>query len=322
MIKILFVSHNFHFIDDLINFLKKDKNYLIHRYKVNNFIIDKQKKYLIKNINNYNIIFCEWFVSYALYLSKIVNPNKQKLFIRLHRFEITKPFFTLANWNNIKKVIFVNKSIENLVNSKIPKSRNKTLTIYNYIKFPINRTITNNIQDKFNICMIGYVPKLKRPDIAINIFRKLKKIDNRFHLFFIGKNIQFIKNNKNELAFYKKHFINFKDIHVFPFMNDLTNFYNRMGHILICSDIESFHVSSHEALNFGIYPYYTGGCINYLKNIIPNELLFDNIDKIVNSILKNNNNYSKQQNIIKYQKYLDQFKLLEINNKILKTINE
>jgi len=322
IIKILFISCNFHFLDDIINLIQNNKKYKIQKYLIKK--IDKEQQNILSEyVKNYDIIFSEWFLDYSLFLSKIVDIKKQKLFIRLHRFEILKKFFLDANWKNIKKVIFVNPYIENIVKSKVNESINKTCVIYNCIKYPqISKEIFNNEEIKFNICLIGYVPKLKRPDIAIDIFRILKNIDFRYNLFFIGKNLDFIKTKPDEIEYYNKYFNNQTDFTVLPYNNDLSNFYNRMGHILICSDVESFHVSSHEALNYGIYPYYIGGCTDYLSNILPNEFLYKDINTLVNKIIENNNNFSREKNKIMYATYLERYNISNITNNILSLITQ
>lgn len=320
VIKILFVGHNFHFINDLINLI--NINYIADKFKVNSPLSSQQSKELKILINNYEYIFCEWFLDTAVYLSKIVNPKKQKLFIRLHRCEILRQHIYNAKWQNITNVIFVNNYVEKIVNKKVPQSIGKTNTIFNYINFPNIKNIQVNEDVKYNLCMVGYVPMLKRPDIAIEIYEKIKKIDPRFNIYFIGKDLDFVKKRKVDMEYYNKYFVDKKEINKLPFTNDLSSFYNEMGHILVCSDVESFHVSSHEALNYGIYPYYIGGCCSYLENIIPKEFQFNTIDSVVNKILENNKTFSKKKNKEKYQKYLDQFKLLEITNKILRLIRQ
>ena len=95
-----------------------------------------------------------------------------------------------------------------------------------------------------------------------------------------------------------------------------------MGHILICSDVESFHVSSHEALSYGVYSYYVGNCLNYISNIIPNEFQFKNIDSVVNKIVENNNNFSKEDNRKMYENYLEKYKLSKIAYNIFELITK
>jgi len=295
---------------------------LIKKYQIKN-LNKKQKIKLKRVVKEYNIIFSEWFLHYTVFLSKIVNPKKQKLFVRLHRCEILKKFIFEANWKNITKVIFINPYIENIVKSKIKASINKTCVIHNYINYPkIDEEILNNDETKFNICMVGYVPKLKRPDIAINIYRELKKYDSKYNLYLIGKSINFVRKKPVEMEYYKTKIINQSDINILPYNSNLSNFYNKMGHILICSDVESFHVSSHEALSYGVYSYYVGNCLNYISNIIPNEFQFKNIDSVVNKIVENNNNFSKEDNRKMYENYLEKYKLSKIAYNIFELITK
>jgi len=106
---ILFSSLDNKFIEEIIESFTKENNVKIDLYHENN---EEKRKELLEWAD---IIFCEWCELNALWYSKNKKCN-QKLFIRLHRYELFTSFFYNINWNNVDNIIFIAPEIQILAN--------------------------------------------------------------------------------------------------------------------------------------------------------------------------------------------------------------
>jgi len=293
-IKILLITHNhgLNFMKEYIKYIKSYSNIdiLIDDQYINMcnnksdiiFIKNKYLEIIQKKIDYFNpdIIYCEWG-SYLLYeLANIKKPN-QKLICRMHRFDI----YFIENWNvkyeNVDKIICISDYFTNLLKSRNLKCKN-IVTINNYYK--LNNIIRTNY-NYFNIGIIGIEKEVKRLDIALNILIKLRKINTNFKLFSKGNkliDIHIIKGLDTTNYFHEDHSNN-NNISVNEWIIN-----NNISHILSVSDIESFHYSIISAIETNCN-YYITNWINIAKKLWNNDNIYNNIDDLINGILKYNN---------------------------------
>ena len=105
-LKLIFISglNKKQFAVPILNFLSKKMKLSISESKYN-FIHKIRAK-------DKNIIWVEWARKHAKYFSFKIHEN-QKLFIRLHRYEINDDvLLKQINWPKVHTVIFVNSEIE------------------------------------------------------------------------------------------------------------------------------------------------------------------------------------------------------------------
>ena len=103
---ILVDYHNhFYFVDEIVDKFKNDFNVTICKWEPNG---EENRFQLLKMVD---LIFCEWGAENAVWYSK--NKSEfQKLYVRIHRWEIFTVHFFKIDWNNVEKVIFITPEME------------------------------------------------------------------------------------------------------------------------------------------------------------------------------------------------------------------
>jgi glycosyltransferase involved in cell wall biosynthesis len=348
---ILSYINSFNFIDELTQMLRKDYRVEVDEWGGND---EGARRRLIESAD---IIFCEWCAENAVWYSKNKKPH-QKLFIRLHRYELyTTHFFNLV-WENVTQIIFIAPEIRNFANERIRQYKyisednfdwkfyienNDDLTtnvkdlesawrdwqakisrgkvgnfriskskvernsdfvrlnngalIFNYVKSSMFKSAEKS-QHKFNIGLIGFLPKLKRLDVALDIIEFLIKRDNRFNLYILGKThheVEWIARNKEECAYFEAiheriHDTELKD-HVY-FENFTPNpevWLRKIGYILSVSDIEGSHQAVAESMATGTVPFIYGNALKKygLDKIYPTKYCYyeENIENLCSRIM-------------------------------------
>jgi len=330
-IKIIFISYNFHFLNNIIKNLNKEK-YEITKHKLklstNDLLKNKSRmKYtskLLEIIADNKIVWVEWLLTPACLLSHIKNKNF-RLICRLHSFEYFYKgnlYLRSTNFTNIDKLIVVNDWFKHrlIQNFNIPDSKVITIPIL------FNEFSNQNLQiRKKNLGIVGinYLTN-KGIDKILDIFEKIYEIDPTYKLHIKGGEIKkYAKNpflsDKESLFLhnYTKEKINtFKEkypdhIIFHPHTNnggeDMEIFYNQIGFLLCASIYESFHCAIMEAAS--------SGCIPIIYEYFPKDVpktpeeysiyKFKNQDEIVNFIITFKDYENKSIKIKKYYKLLN-----------------
>lgn len=322
MKKILVAGKNFDFFGDIIRLLIKD-GFEIRYDKWEGHT--KHNKRKSKSLLSWaNIIIVNWCLGNAVWYSNNKLPH-QKLFIRFHRFEINTKFIYLINYKNVDKILFVSSIYLNIFQSKVKISKEKLYVLFNPIstkKFDLEK----NSGSKYNIGMLGYNRKLKRPDIAIDIIEDLNKEGNKYFLFLKGRpsnEVPWIWKNQIERDFFTKlsNRINTspcKENIIFePWSTQVELWFRKIGFILSTSDIESFHCAVAEGMAAKTIPMITGWKGSSL--IYPNEFIKQDAYEISKDIITLSNNHTllleKQEFAQNYSKV--KFDLYTIYNQFL-----
>jgi glycosyltransferase involved in cell wall biosynthesis len=193
-IKIIFISHNFHFLNNIIDNLNKDKyEVTIHEIKLStNELLNpslriKYTSELLEIIGENQIVWVEWLLTQACLLSQVRNKTF-KLICRLHSYEYfyKKNIYILStNFQNIDKLVVVNDwfKYKLIQNFNVPKS------------------IIINLPNQFNIFFNENTPKRQKNlgvvginsltnkgiDKILDIFEKIHQTDNEYTLHIKGK---------------------------------------------------------------------------------------------------------------------------------------
>lgn len=303
--KILFAGHNFSFLSPIIKYLEKDESCDI--------IFDKwtdhnkhNREISLNLLESSDIIFCEWCLGNAVWYSKHKKPE-QKLIIRAHRQELTVSYmYDLIN-DNIDKFISITPALYQLFMQKIKLPEDKMEMIYNIIDE--DKFIVNDNPERFNhIGFIGYVPSLKRMDLAIKLFAQIWEQNKSMFLHFKGKDpysYDWLKTRKKEIDYYNRIYQSIKylpysnNIIFEPYGSDVSDFLSRMGYIISTSDLEGSHQSIAEGM--------AAGCIPVIRNwagsdsVYPTRFIFNGIDSMRDFILLYGKKISRK-GITKYAK--------------------
>jgi len=297
--KVLIAGHDLKFIQFYIDYLTESK----HEIKIdkweNHVAHDIKKSYEL--LDWADIIFCEWGLGNIVFYSKNKRED-QRLVVRLHRQELETSYLTQTKTENIDGFITVSPYIYEEFSRTFNLPREKMKLIYNNVD--LNKFIDNNEPNrKYNLGVVGFLPKLKRMDLALDIFEKLYEIDKNYKLYFKGKKpeeLRWLWRIDEERQYYEEQFkiieeATWKDQVIFEPFGDVVSFYNNMEFILSVSDVESFHLAAAEGMACGAVPIimnWEGAETIYSKDYILNDLNGINqyVDKIrENKILIQNN---------------------------------
>ncbi|WP_347473324.1 glycosyltransferase [Acinetobacter thermotolerans] len=250
-----------------------------------------------------DIIWCEWLLGNAVWYSKNKLPH-QKLFIRLHRFELTTKYINLVDYSKVNlifavSVYFFEKAIE-----KLGVSRSKVRVLSNYLVCD-DYLKSEDSSKIFNIGMIGILPSKKGFYKSLQLIKDLKVVDSRYKLHIYGKqpkDIPWIVKDKVEMDYYEKCYNFIKDNQldndvVFHGWCDIPKSIKNIGYMLSLSEndelFESFHLAPAEAFaakNIGLFLPWRG-----VEYIYPKEYILNSLTDIFQYINETNKDYIKFQ---------------------------
>ncbi|RDW20583.1 glycosyltransferase family 4 protein [Oceanobacillus chungangensis] len=321
---ILFAGHDFKFLKEYIDFCKTNHlHVLIDEWGSHNVHDIERSRQLMQEAD---IIFCEWGLGNTVFYSNHKLPG-QRLYIRVHRQELETNYLHDVNFENVTNVIAISPYIFEEFNrlKKIP--RDKLILIQNMVDVEkYQQPKKENI--KYNIGIMGILPKLKRFDRAVRIFEKLWEKDKRYKLFIKGKlpeDLPWLKNRKAEMNYFTKVFdkINdapWKDNLIFDGHGDnVAEWLTHVNFMLSTSEIESFHLAPMEGMASGATPI----VFNWpgSDTIYPKEFIVNEIDEAVELILKltDEDDTEKCKNFLPIVEKYDKSNIIErLNELILK----
>lgn len=318
--KILIAGHDLKFIKFYIDYLDESN----HEVK-----IDQWENHVAHNIKESfdlldwaDVIFCEWGLGNSVFYSKNKRVH-QRLIVRLHRQELETSYLTQAKIENIDGFITVSPYIYEEFSRTFSLPREKMYLVYNNIDLEKFRN-QNFTSREFHIGMVGYLPKLKRMDLALDIFEDLYTEDNRYTLHFKGKRpeeLRWLWRIDDEREFYEEQFkrienAEWKDNVIFEPFGDVVDFYNKMEFILSLSDVESFHLAAAEGMASGAIPIisnWEGSHSIYNEEFIVNDI--SNVREYISSMRKNEKNTI--ENLLKNVENFDEIQILKELNEIV-----
>lgn len=288
-LRLLIVGHDLKFIKDLYPFF--EQNYILNILEFEDYLHfspDISAKHLLEN----DIIWCEWMLNNAEWFSNNVYPH-QDLYIRAHRFELARNYGHNLNFENITCIIAVSYYYQEQFIEKFNIPRNKIRVINNFIDTE-RYNLEKNSNYKYNIALIGALPKRKGLHHAIEIIRQLKDVDPRYKLYIPGKRPEEFPNTWNipdERAYYEDVYKSIKDFNlqenvIFNGWVNIPEFLKDIGYTLSLSDKEfpeSFHISPMECMaSKGI-----GLCLDWegIEYIYPEWTIYQSTGNIIQKIL-------------------------------------
>ena len=215
-----------------------------------------------RDINWADTVLCEWAGPNLVWYSKHKKPG-QKLIARLHRFELGGKWLESVEWDQVDQLIFVSDFIREDAIRQLKFPREKTKVIPNAVD-TVDLDRPKEPDAQFHLGLIGFVPILKRPDIAVHLLERLLEEDDRYRLHFKGRMPWEYPYEWNKPV-QKQRYLTFfnrigtdpllKDAVTFePFSPDMGNWLRRVGFVLSPSDLESFHLAPAEGMASGAIP--------------------------------------------------------------------
>ncbi len=277
--RLLITGHDLKFIKQLFPFFQQEFELTVQEYpEYTHLDVLESKKLLQKN----DIIWCEWLLLNAEWYSMHIY-SFQKLFIRAHKFEISKNYGYKVKWQNVDKLITVAYYWQEQFMEKFRVPRHKVTVINNFIDVASYQSEKEEGY-KYNIGMIGILPKLKGFSRAVDILKTLKEKDSRYKLYIAGKRPEEFANTWNvpeQKQYYLDTFKKIEDLGledsvIYTGWIKTTEFLKNIGYVLSLSDKtfpESFHVAPFECMaggGVGLAIYWDGIEYVYPEDVIEN----------------------------------------------------
>lgn len=201
-----------------------------------------------------DVIVCEWCGGNALWYAKH-KKSKQRLIVRLHRFELSRPWPETINGSAVNQLVCVSKPYADLTLAKTSVPKNRVVMVPNWVDVAdLNRPKFPDAQ--FNIGLIGAAPMRKRPDLAIEILTEVRKVDPRFKLIVKSKlpwQMPWVWRDEAERKAFRNLFESIERSELLrgsiifdDYGADVANWLRRVGWVLSTSDDESFHLAPAE----------------------------------------------------------------------------
>lgn len=332
IMRILFAGHDFKFATGIIkSFESLGWETLIDKWDNHNRHDIEKSFQLLKKAD---VVFCEWGLGNSVFYSQN-KLNRQILIVRMHAQEKNTDYLFNADFSKIDLFISIAPFIYEELVCKFKLPREKTKLIYNQIDFSQFKYNPSH-RNRYNLGICGITPKLKRLDLALDIFEKLYAKDNQYKLFIKGKNpldFEWVKKNKEECKYYNEVFERIRrmkneNIIFDGYSDNIANWYKKIGYILSLSDQESFHMAVIEGAASGAIPAILQRDGAY--QLFPKEFIFKDTDSIIEFIYRDNDYelLNKKVKILseKYssenvnKKIFDE--LIKLNHKTLITIDK
>lgn len=257
-----------------------------------------------------DIIFCEWLLGNAVWYSKR-KISRQKIIIRAHRFELTRDYGFEVNYSNVDAVITVSYYYLEMFSNLFNISREKMFLLNNYIEIDKFKSKPISEENKYNLAIVGYVPKLKGLLRGLQLLKILKNENENFKLHLFGKHykeLSWIWNNPVEREYFEtcEKFItdnNLDDSVIFHGWVEKFKLFTNVDYVLSLSYIESFHLSPSEGIVAGSLAFFLDW--EGSEYIYPKNLICSDINEMNELILKTYNNPNLYYNLLsKSQDYV------------------
>lgn len=259
--KILVAGHDLKFAGELLDMLKgrPDVELKIDHWET----LHKNDESLSQSLLEWaDTIFCEWAGPNAVWYSTRKKPH-QRLVVRLHMFELRGPWLPNIDFSAVDQLVTVSDLYRELTAEQTKWDKNKITVIHNGIDIlDLNRPKLPNSQ--FRLGLVGIVPWRKRPDRAVNVLKKLLKLDPRFTLHIKGRmpwDYPHEWKKEDQRRDYEAFFESLgvdpvvgEQIIFEPFGADMGNWLTKIGFVLSPSTSESFHLAPAEGMASGAVP--------------------------------------------------------------------
>lgn len=203
-----------------------------------------------------DVVFAEWCLANAAWYSENRRAG-QELVIRFHRTEINTQWPEMIDLNPATGVYFVSDYMRDKAAQKFHWPGERLHVIPNFVDaVPLDRPKLPGAE--FNIGMLGYVPRRKRLDLALDLLEQLRATDRRYRLILKGKlpwELNWVWTNPEERRYLEDQF---NRVRSSPLLRsavtfdragpDVPSWFRKIGIVLSFSNDESFHLAMIEGM--------------------------------------------------------------------------
>lgn len=256
--RVVLAGHDFKFASDLIETLQQRDDVELRIDKWQRLAAHDEEASL-EAARWADTVICEWAGPNAVFYAKHL-PASTKLIVRFHGFEIRGKWLEDLDPNRADAIVFVSDFYRRHALRQLGWPEERSTVIPNTIdSVDLDRPKLPGSQ--FHIGMAGYVPFLKRPDLAVDLLETLLRSDERYYLHIRGRSpwqYQWEWGKPAGQDAYRAFFQRIADdpalrSHVVfePFSPDMGNWFRRIGWMVSPSTRETFHLAPIEGMASG-----------------------------------------------------------------------
>jgi glycosyltransferase involved in cell wall biosynthesis len=193
-----------------------------------------------------DLAWFEWCDQLLIAATKL--PKTCHIICRLHSYEAFSDMPQQVDWSKVDHLVFVNKSVRDLVRNNIPATLPTTI-IYNGVDLsrfvlPIDKPVTKKIAS------VGYINYKKNPALLLYAFKKIHEYDPGYTLHIAGQ------HQDPRIELYMTNFLKRHPLPVFfeGWIEDMRGWYRDKQFVISTSLFESFHYSIAEGMASGCLP--------------------------------------------------------------------
>ena len=259
-----------------------------------------------------DISFFEWVTDAVKFVSKMDLPC-QKI-VRLHRVEAYNKIVTEVNWQNIDDLIVVAPHMKQLIEFRVPESKQAKITIIpesvNMDRFPLKENIDS---EYYNIGYLGNLVEVKNPALLLQCFKYIKdhwqgEKKVKFHV--AGK---FLLDEIKDYFEYAIKFLGLeKDLSMWGWVKS-EEYLKGLNALISSSSSEGFPVGVLEAMASGVKP----AVHNFYGSagLYPDSMTWDTVEQCYKIIISEDrpedyrewaSQFSTEKTVAKIEKLVDQ----------------
>ena len=289
-LRVLFSSHDFKFSGELLDTLSQREDIELR--------IDTWQRLAQHDVESSSadgdwadVIICEWAGHNAVFHSQRKRDD-QRLIVRFHGFEIRGAWLKDIVVDAVDAFVFVSDFYRREILEKTGWPESRTTVIPNIVDvIDLDR---DKVPDaRFHLGMAGYVPMLKRPDRALDLFERLVAEDDRLMLHVRGRApwtypwewAKPLQRNAYEalLDRIRRSRTLRRRVLFEPFSPDMGSWFRGIGWILSPSVHETFHLAPVEGMASGAVPLVWS---RPGASEIFGDALFDDVESIARTVLR------------------------------------
>jgi len=211
-----------------------------------------------------DVVHCEWCLGNAVWFSRSKRPG-QRLVVRFHRMELETSYPGEVDLEQVDAMVFVARHVLEQACERYgwDATDRRFQVIPNGIELG-TLGAAKLPSARFALAMIGYVPRLKRLDRALDVLDLLRARDPRYRLLVKGRppwEYEWMAGRTEERLYFEDLFRRVerspnlhRSVTFEPFSDDVGSTLRWAGWILSCSEVEGHSVALAEGMASGAVP--------------------------------------------------------------------
>ena len=209
-----------------------------------------------------DVVLCEWCLGNAVWYAARRRPE-QRLVVRFHRSELTTRYPAQLDIGSVDQVVFVSSHVLEEAVDRFGWPRDRLSVIPNAIdgqRFALPKVPGSET----TLLVLGYVPRLKRLDKALDLLEALRFRDDRYRLLIKGTppwEYEWMRTREHERDYYASLFSRIRES---PLLgeavlfesagDDVPQFLQKGRFIVSTSEVEGHSVAVAEGMASGCVP--------------------------------------------------------------------